>query len=44
LFCELGLDRIEGGAIDDRLMLAGVGLTPINDLADVEAVPAGETL
>jgi hypothetical protein len=38
LFRELGLDRFEGGAIDDRLMLAGEGLPAINHLADIEAV------
>jgi hypothetical protein len=38
IFGEPRLDRIEGGAIDDRLVLAGVGRTAINHLADVEAV------
>src|SRR5262249_8388519 len=35
---KLGLDSIEGGTIDDGRMLAGMGLTPVDHLADVEAV------
>jgi hypothetical protein len=35
---QLGLDGFERGTIEDRLMLADVGLAPIDHLADVEAV------
>jgi hypothetical protein len=38
IFGELGLDRFEGGAINDGLVLAGMGLAAIDHLAEVEAV------
>jgi hypothetical protein len=38
VLCEQGLDSFEGGTIDDGRMLAGMGLAPIDHLADVEAV------
>jgi hypothetical protein len=38
IFGELGLDHIEGGAINDGLVLAGMGLAAIDHLAEVEAV------
>jgi hypothetical protein len=38
IFGEQGLDRFEGDAINDELVLAGMGLTAIDHLAEVEAV------
>jgi Transposase len=38
VLCEQSLDSIEGGTIDDRRMLAGMGLPPVDHLDDVEAV------
>jgi hypothetical protein len=37
-FGQPGLDGVEHGAVDDRLMLAGMNFAPIDDVADVEAV------
>src|ERR1700678_2023 len=38
IFGELGLDGVERGAVEDRLMLARVYFTLIDHLANVEAV------
>jgi hypothetical protein len=35
---KLGLDSFEGGTINDGGMLAGMSFTPIDHLANVEAV------
>src|SRR6266436_5526681 len=37
-FVQPGLDGVERGAVDDRLMLAGMDLATVDDVADVEAV------
>src|SRR6266849_1481315 len=38
IFGQPGLDGVERGAVEDRLMLAGMDLAPVRDVADVEAV------
>src|SRR6266853_6480705 len=37
-FGQPGLDGVERGAVEDRLMLAGMDLATVDDVADVEAV------
>jgi hypothetical protein len=38
VLCEQGLDSLEGGTIDGGGMLARMSLTPVDHLADVEAI------
>jgi len=37
-FGQPGLDGVEPGAVEDRLMLAGMNFTTVGHVADVEAV------
>src|SRR5258708_38758555 len=37
-FGQPGLDGVERGAVDDRLMLAGMNFATVGNVADVEAV------